>query len=71
MPTREAILQALEIRMTTTAPGCPVGDFIGAEVGRVVRELGGVEDVRVEFVRDPPWSPEMITEEGKRMLGIA
>lgn len=61
----------VEIRMTTTAPGCPVGDFIAAEIERVVRELGGVQDVRVEFVWDPPWSPEMITEEGKRMLGIA
>ena len=99
MPTREAILQALEqvydpeipvdivnlgliyevtaedgrveVRMTTTAPGCPVAEFIAAEIERVVWELGGVEVVRVELVWDPPWSPEMMTEEGKRILGIA
>ena len=61
----------VEIKMTTASPGCPVGDFIAAEVERVVRGLGGVEEVRVELVSDPPWSPEMITEEGKRILGIA
>ena len=59
----------VEIRMTTTAPGCPVGDFIAAEIERVVRALGGVQDVRVEFVWDPPWSPEMVSPKGRAILG--
>jgi metal-sulfur cluster biosynthetic enzyme len=29
-----------------------------------------VEDVEVDVVFDPPWNPEMITEDGKRLLGI-
>ncbi|HIF11430.1 MAG TPA: aromatic ring hydroxylase, partial [Dehalococcoidia bacterium] len=35
-----------------------------------VAELPGVEDVEVELVWDPPWSPELITEDGKRLLGL-
>ena len=33
-------------------------------------EMDGVEDVEVEMVYDPPWSQEMITEEGKAQLGL-
>ncbi len=32
--------------------------------------MPGVEDVEVELVWDPPWSPELITEDGKRLLGL-
>lgn len=59
----------VRVRMTTTAPGCPVGAFIAAEAERAIREIEGVEDVSVELVYDPPWSPERISEAGKRMLG--
>ncbi len=59
----------VEIRMTTTSPGCPVGEFIAAEIERVVRGLGGVDEVRVEFVWDPPWNPEMMSPKGRAILG--
>ena len=35
-----------------------------------VAELDGVDDVEVEMVFDPPWSPDLITEDGRKLLGI-
>ena len=35
-----------------------------------IAELEGVEDVNVELVYDPPWTPDMITEDGKKSLGL-
>jgi metal-sulfur cluster biosynthetic enzyme len=57
------------VRMTMTSRGCPAGDYLAGEVKRVVAELPGVEAVDVELVWDPPWSPELMSEEGKRTLG--
>lgn len=57
------------VTMTTTAPGCPMGNFIAAQAKRVIKGLEGVEEVEVELVYDPPWSLEKVTEEGKRALG--
>ncbi|HLC41798.1 MAG TPA: metal-sulfur cluster assembly factor [Methylomirabilota bacterium] len=58
------------VKMTTTAPGCPVGDFIARNAERVLSRLEGARAVHIQLVYDPPWSQEMMTEEGKRMLGI-
>lgn len=57
------------VTMTTTSPGCPVGDFLTREVERAIRKLGGVETVRVDLVWDPPWGPERMSPEARRMLG--
>ena len=35
-----------------------------------IAEIDDVEDVQVDVVFDPPWTPEMITEDGKALLGI-
>lgn len=59
----------VRIRMTTTSPGCPVGDYLAQEVARIVGKLEGVEQVRVEFVWDPPWSPELMSADAKKSLG--
>ncbi len=57
------------VKMTTTAPGCPVGNYIIAEAKRAIGRLEGVKEIDVELVYDPPWQESMITEEGRRMLG--
>lgn len=59
----------VQIRMTTTAPGCPVADYIAAQAKRVVGRLEGVGEVDVEMVYEPPWKMEMMSEEGKRVMG--
>lgn len=61
----------VHVKMTTTSPGCPVGGLIAAQAKRVIQKLEGVEEVIVEMVYDPPWSVEMASEEGKRVLGWA
>ncbi len=60
----------VHILMTLTAPGCGMGPMIAQQAEWAVSELEGVEDVEVEMTFDPPWSPELITEDGKKLLGI-
>ena len=57
------------VKMTTTAAGCPVGNYIAAQAKRVLEGLEGVKQVDVELVYEPPWHERMISEEGRRMLG--
>ena len=58
------------VLMTLTAPGCGMGPYIAQQAEWAVSELEGVEDVEVELTFDPPWTPDLITEEGKKLLGI-
>ncbi len=58
------------VQMTLTAPGCGMGPMIAQQAEWAISELEGVEDVQVEMVFDPPWSPELISEDGKKLLGL-
>ena len=58
------------VEMTLTAQGCGMGPYIAQQAEWRIAELEGVEDVEVEMVWDPPWSPELITDDGKRLLGL-
>jgi len=60
--------QAL-IKMTLTAPNCPVSDQIVRDVRNAARRIKTVKEVEVELVWDPPWNREMMSEEGRLMLG--
>ena len=60
----------VHVDMTLTAAGCGMGPMIAQQAEFAISELEGVEDVEVEMVFDPPWTPEMITEDGKKLLGI-
>lgn len=57
------------VRMTLTTPGCPLGAYLDDEVSRCLAQLPGSPEVSVDLVWDPPWSPAMMTDEAKRMLG--
>ena len=58
------------VQMTLTFPGCGMGPYIGQQAEWAVQELDGVEEVQIEMVFDPPWSPELISEEARAQLGI-
>lgn len=58
----------VEITMTLTSVGCPVQDMIRADAELAVMRLDGVNAVNVEFVWSPPWSPDKMTEDGKRQM---
>lgn len=57
-------------RITLTAPGCGMGPAIADDARRRLESVPGVRAAHVELVWDPPWSQEMISEEGKMQLGL-
>jgi metal-sulfur cluster biosynthetic enzyme len=62
--------KSVEIDMTLTSPACPAGPQMIEQVKNAIRQLDGVQDVKVNLVMTPPWSPERMTEEARDQLGI-
>ena len=60
----------VNIKMTLTAPGCPVAGDIIAEVDSKIRTIEDVSDVNVMLTFDPPWNRDMMSEEAKLELGF-
>ena len=60
----------VHIRMTLTAPNCPMADFLVEEVHTQVSKVRGVSEVIVEIVFDPPWDKNMMSEEALMELGM-
>ena len=60
----------VNVQMTLTAPGCGMGPHIMAEAEMYIAGLDGVKNVDIEFVWDPPWNQEMMTEEARMQLGM-
>lgn len=58
------------IKMTMTAPTCPVTPWILSEAQRVVENLSSVEAADVELVWEPAWNPSMMTDEAKEALNM-
>jgi metal-sulfur cluster biosynthetic enzyme len=58
------------IDMSLTSPGCPSGPEIMTEAERQVRSLPGVDDVVMNLVWTPPWTPERIEPRVRAYLGF-
>lgn len=58
------------ITFTLTTPACPIGPQVTEQMREFVSELDDVEGVHPKMVFDPPWSPEMMTEDAKFALGF-
>ena len=58
------------VQMTLTFPGCGMGPFIAQQAEWAIQDIEGVEDVEIELVFDPPWSPDLISEEARSQLGV-
>jgi len=58
------------IRMTLTAPACTSAQTIPVDVDRRVREVAGLNDVKVEVVWDPPWTRDRMSDTAKLSLGM-
>ena len=57
------------IKLTATTPGCPLAFYLPSLVENDLRrEIPGLEDIKVELVWDPPWTPSRISEEGRKRL---
>jgi len=60
----------VEIRMTLTAPGCPVADSLPEYVKSKVEAVPGVTEVTVELTFDPPWTTARMSEAAQLQLGV-
>jgi metal-sulfur cluster biosynthetic enzyme len=58
------------ITFTLTTPGCPIGPQVTEQMREFVGGMEGVEKVHPKLVFDPPWSPEMMSEDAKFALGF-
>ena len=60
----------IRVLMTLTPPACPIGPMITEQIQETLGLMPGVKDVDVEFTFDPPWGPDMMTDEARADLGI-
>ena len=60
----------VEIRMTLTAPACPVAGQMPIDVANAVAAVPGTGEVTVELVWDPPWTKDRMSEEAKVALDM-
>jgi metal-sulfur cluster biosynthetic enzyme len=60
----------LTVTMTLTTPGCPMHESIAHGVESVLLNLEGVEEVDVQVVWEPVWTPARMSERGRAETGI-
>ena len=58
------------VKMTLTTIGCPLFSLISEPIKKEVGKLKGVGKVEIELTFDPPWTPELMSEEAKQQLGF-
>ena len=66
----ESDAKQANVKMTLTAPGCGMGPTIAADAENKIKNINGIDGAKVELVWDPPWTQDMISEEGKMKLGM-
>lgn len=60
----------INVLMTLTSPNCPVAESLPLEVEDKVKSVDGVVDCLLELTFDPPFTPDMMSEEAKFVLGM-
>ncbi|MDP4189181.1 MAG: iron-sulfur cluster assembly protein [Bacteroidota bacterium] len=60
----------VDIKMTLTAPNCPLIDDLVEEVNTKVSGVEGVKGVNINLVFDPPWDKDRMSDEAKLELGF-
>lgn len=64
--------KGIDIELTMTTPACPLGEMMSEEIKAVLRDrFPDMPDICVDLVWDPPWTPDMMTEEARRQLGMS
>jgi metal-sulfur cluster biosynthetic enzyme len=66
----EAIGEDVEVEMTLTAPGCPSSGYITDQVKQRLLRMPGVNNATVEIVWYPQWTPERLSADARKQLGI-
>lgn len=60
----------IDVQMTLTAPGCPMHETIARACEMAIETLADVKEAHVTMVWNPPWTPDRLTDEGRRLLGF-
>ena len=60
----------VHITFTLTSPGCPIGPQVSEQMKEFVGELDGVESVHPHMTFNPPWTPDLMSEDAKFALGF-
>lgn len=63
-------LHEVAVKMTLTAQGCGMGPVIAEDAKGRLEALSAVSGATVEVVWEPPWTPHMISEQGRAKLGL-
>ena len=58
------------VRMTLTAPGCPVAQTLPVEVANKIKAVDGVSDAKVDIVWEPAWTKDRMSDAAKLQLGM-
>lgn len=58
------------VQLTLTSPGCGMGPHIAQQAEWAIQDVEGVEEVEIELVFDPPWTPDLISEEARAQMGM-
>ena len=61
---------AVEVKMTLTAPGCGMGPVIAEDARQKIAAMPTVRSAKVHIVWEPVWTPQMISSEGRKKLGL-
>jgi metal-sulfur cluster biosynthetic enzyme len=68
--TPEQTRQDVVIDMTLTAQGCPEHVNISAQVKSRLEQLPGIRNAAVNVVWTPPWTPDRLSPDARKQLGI-
>lgn len=60
----------VRLTMTLTTPGCPMHEALADGVGAALAHIPGLTGGEIILVWEPRWTPEMLSEEGRRQLGF-
>jgi len=63
--------ETVKVKMTLTAPGCPMHSTISQDVREKLLAVAGVKDAQGDVVWEPPWSPAMMSDAAKTKLGFS
>jgi metal-sulfur cluster biosynthetic enzyme len=68
----DAVIEGPKVTViySLTSMGCPAGQMIQEQIHDVTASLAGVEEVETQLTFTPPWSPEMMSDDAKFVLGF-
>jgi len=61
----------VKLKMTLTAPGCPVAGILAEEIKTAIEKVPNVHGATVEMIWDPPWTPDRMSDFAKHQFGYA